>query len=89
MNKQSLTKKNAEGGWTDVMNLIGKAHAELHDQGVQRVHSDVRITTRFVPHTYPLLKREADSPKEPTRAERVVLKGSTRGLRPGKKVYLM
>jgi uncharacterized protein (TIGR00106 family) len=35
-----------EGPWTDVMNLIGNAHMEMHDQGVQRVHTDVRITTR-------------------------------------------
>ena len=30
------------------MNLLGQAHKEMHDQGVMRVHSDVRITTRYV-----------------------------------------
>ncbi|KAF2101983.1 YkoF-like protein [Rhizodiscina lignyota] len=35
-----------EGDWLEVMNLIGKAHMLLHDESVQKVHTDVRIETR-------------------------------------------
>ncbi|PVH67987.1 YkoF-like protein [Cadophora sp. DSE1049] len=35
-----------EGSWTEVMNVIGQAHALIHDAGVQRIYSDVRIGTR-------------------------------------------
>lgn len=32
----------------EVMNIIGQAHNLIHDAGVQKVHTDVRIETRFV-----------------------------------------
>ncbi|KAH7042259.1 hypothetical protein B0J12DRAFT_674425 [Macrophomina phaseolina] len=35
-----------KGDWTEVMNIIGQAHTLIHDSGVQRVHTDVRIETR-------------------------------------------
>merc|ERR1712029_606823 len=34
------------GSWLDVMNAIGEAHALIHDGGIQRIHTDVRIASR-------------------------------------------
>ncbi|KAL1581839.1 hypothetical protein WHR41_09428 [Cladosporium halotolerans] len=34
------------GQWVEVMNIIGQAHSLIHDAGVQKVHTDVRIETR-------------------------------------------
>jgi len=36
-----------EGEWEQVMRLIGKAHTLVHQNGVLRVQSDVRIGTRI------------------------------------------
>lgn len=36
-----------EGEWDDVMNLIGQLHKHLHEEGVLRIQSDVRIGTRI------------------------------------------
>ncbi|KAK7536942.1 YkoF-like protein [Phyllosticta citribraziliensis] len=35
-----------EGSWDDVMRLIGQCHAMLHQNGVVRIQSDIRIGTR-------------------------------------------
>ncbi|KAG5927292.1 hypothetical protein E4U53_002891 [Claviceps sorghi] len=35
-----------EGSWTDVMAVIGRAHAAVHDRGVVRVQSSLRVGTR-------------------------------------------
>jgi uncharacterized protein (TIGR00106 family) len=35
-----------EGEWSEVTNLIGHLHKTLHDNGVVRVQSDIRIGTR-------------------------------------------
>lgn len=35
-----------EGPWHNVMTIIGQAHQILHDQGVKRVQTDVRIGSR-------------------------------------------
>lgn len=35
-----------EGSWADVTRIIGQAHQLLHDQGVVRIQSDIRIGTR-------------------------------------------
>ncbi|ODV75190.1 Ecm15p CYBJADRAFT_165946 [Cyberlindnera jadinii NRRL Y-1542] len=35
-----------EGEWDDVMNLIGQLHQTLHDQGILRIQSDIRVGTR-------------------------------------------
>lgn len=35
-----------EGSWTDVTNIIGQAHQVLHDQGVVRIQTDIRIGSR-------------------------------------------
>ncbi|QPH02122.1 hypothetical protein C2857_006328 [Epichloe festucae Fl1] len=35
-----------EGRWTDVMTVIGKAHAVVHGKGVVRVQSSLRVGTR-------------------------------------------
>ncbi|KAG6026499.1 hypothetical protein E4U35_005078 [Claviceps purpurea] len=35
-----------EGSWMDVMAVIGKAHAVVHEGGVVRVQSSMRVGTR-------------------------------------------
>lgn len=35
-----------EGSWTEVMNVIGQAHAVLHSRGIVRIQSDIRVGTR-------------------------------------------
>lgn len=37
---------NLEGSWDEVMKLIGQAHSLLHQKGIVRVQTDVRIGTR-------------------------------------------
>lgn len=34
------------GPWTDVMELIGHFHEVLHERGVVRIQSDIRVGTR-------------------------------------------
>lgn len=42
-----LTNINCvEGSWEDVTRAIGRAHQHLHDQGIPRVHTSIRIGTR-------------------------------------------
>lgn len=35
-----------EGNWEDVMTVIGKAHTVVHERGVVRVQSSMRVGTR-------------------------------------------
>jgi uncharacterized protein (TIGR00106 family) len=35
-----------EGPWSEVMDLIGQMHQLLHDSGVVRIQSDIRVGTR-------------------------------------------
>ncbi|EGD90327.2 hypothetical protein H112_01784 [Trichophyton rubrum D6] len=35
-----------EGPWDKVLTLIGQAHTVLHDKGLMRVHSDIRVGSR-------------------------------------------
>lgn len=35
-----------EGPWSEVMDLIGQMHQILHDSGVVRIQSDIRVGTR-------------------------------------------
>ncbi|KAH6669019.1 cell wall biogenesis protein-like protein Ecm15 [Halenospora varia] len=35
-----------EGPWDDVMRLIGQAHTLVHQNGVLRIQSDIRVGTR-------------------------------------------
>ena len=35
-----------EGSWDDVMRLIGQAHTLLHDKGIVRIQSDIRVGSR-------------------------------------------
>ncbi|KAI9823040.1 MAG: hypothetical protein M1832_002694 [Thelocarpon impressellum] len=35
-----------EGSWDDVMKLIGRAHTLLHEKGVVRIQSDIRVGSR-------------------------------------------
>lgn len=37
----------AEGSWDDVMRLIGQAHVMLHERGVLRIQTDIRIGSRY------------------------------------------
>jgi len=36
----------AEGSWDEVMRLIGQAHTMVHEKGVVRVQTDIRVGTR-------------------------------------------
>lgn len=36
----------AEGSWDEVMRLIGQAHVMLHDQGIVRIQTDIRVGSR-------------------------------------------
>lgn len=35
-----------EGTWDEVTKVIGQAHSMLHEQGIVRVHTDIRIGSR-------------------------------------------
>lgn len=35
-----------EGPWDEVMDLIGQMHEILHEKGVVRIQSDIRVGTR-------------------------------------------
>jgi uncharacterized protein (TIGR00106 family) len=38
--------RRVEGSWDSVMKVIGQCHAMLHQNGVVRIQSDIRIGTR-------------------------------------------
>ena len=40
---------NVEGSWTDVMRLIGQAHVMLHEKGIVRIQTDIRVGSRSDP----------------------------------------
>jgi uncharacterized protein (TIGR00106 family) len=35
-----------EGSWDEVMRLFGQCHVMLHQKGVVRIHSDIRVGSR-------------------------------------------
>lgn len=35
-----------EGPWDEVMDLIGRLHERVHEMGIYRVQSDIRVGTR-------------------------------------------
>ena len=37
-----------EGSWEDVMRVIGQAHCMLHEKGIVRIQTDIRIGSRCV-----------------------------------------
>jgi uncharacterized protein (TIGR00106 family) len=37
---------DSEGSWDDVMRVIGQCHSMLHERGVARIQSDIRVGTR-------------------------------------------
>ena len=37
-----------DGSWDEVMGLIGRCHVMLHEKGVVRIQTDVRVGTRCV-----------------------------------------
>lgn len=39
-----------DGTWDDVMKLIGQCHTMLHEKGIVRIQTDIRVGTRYV-HT--------------------------------------
>lgn len=41
------------GPWSEVMELIGKFHEALHESGVVRIQSDIRVGTRTDKHQSP------------------------------------
>ncbi|RMJ25148.1 cell wall biogenesis protein [Aspergillus sp. HF37] len=40
------TGTTIEGPWDQVMQLIGLAHSLMHEQGIARINTDVRVSTR-------------------------------------------
>jgi len=36
-----------EGSWDDVMKLIGQAHSMLHEKGIVRIQTDIRVGSRI------------------------------------------
>ncbi|CAD0091170.1 unnamed protein product [Aureobasidium mustum] len=42
----NLTLHHIEGPWDDVMRVIGQAHSLLHENGVVRIQSDIRVGSR-------------------------------------------
>jgi uncharacterized protein (TIGR00106 family) len=47
INKQCTSKTGRlEGPWDDVMRVIGQAHSLLHENGVVRIQSDIRVGSR-------------------------------------------
>ena len=50
----------AEGSWDAVMGVIGQAHTMLHEKGVVRIQTDIRVGSRLVPlflDVFALLRR--------------------------------
>lgn len=35
-----------EGSWEDVMRVIGQAHCMLHEKGIIRIQTDIRVGSR-------------------------------------------
>lgn len=42
----ALTVHALEGSWDEVMQVIGQAHSMLHQRGVVRIQSDIRVGSR-------------------------------------------
>lgn len=38
-----------EGSWDEVMKVIGQAHGILHDKGIVRIQTDIRVGSRYAP----------------------------------------
>ena len=38
--------ESSEGSWDDVMRVIGQCHAMLHQNGIVRIQSDIRVGSR-------------------------------------------
>jgi Thiamine-binding protein len=38
---------STEGPWDAVMRVIGQAHTMVHEKGVARVQTDIRVGTRY------------------------------------------
>jgi uncharacterized protein YqgV (UPF0045/DUF77 family) len=36
-----------DGSWDEVMRLIGQAHTLVHQNGVLRIQSDIRVGSRY------------------------------------------
>ncbi|KAI8417248.1 hypothetical protein FOFC_03561 [Fusarium oxysporum] len=53
-----------EGSWDEVMTVIGKAHAVVHQRNVARVQSTVTVSTRGSRHMDRTDKRETAEGKE-------------------------
>lgn len=43
-----MTYLPAEGQWDQVVAVIGWAHTLVHQGGIPRIQTDIRITTRYV-----------------------------------------
>lgn len=38
--------RGAEGSWEEVMRVIGQAHTMLHEKGIVRIQTDIRVGSR-------------------------------------------
>ena len=36
----------SEGSWEEVMGVIGRAHTMLHEKGIVRIQTDIRVGSR-------------------------------------------
>lgn len=41
-----LVLTGAEGSWEEVMRVIGRAHTMLHEKGILRIQTDIRVGSR-------------------------------------------
>jgi uncharacterized protein YqgV (UPF0045/DUF77 family) len=39
--------KSIEGPWDDVHHVIGQCHTLLHEKGVVRIQTDIRVGSRY------------------------------------------
>lgn len=44
-----------EGSWDQVHRVIGQAHTLLHNQGIVRIQTDIRVGSRYAPSHHWLL----------------------------------
>lgn len=44
--RERTLKLFLEGSWDDVMRVIGQCHAMLHQNGIVRIQSDIRVGSR-------------------------------------------
>ena len=61
-----------EGSWEDVMRVIGQAHCMLHEKGIIRIQTDIRVGSRYVLGTTEWFWKWADLRTGRIRSRRLV-----------------